>query len=148
MAQNIRLFILKTFYILFRRKRCYLKIAVPEFQKYKKITFNFNKIFWKINININFFKDVFQGFCLLFGNTDFLKEHPWVVISVYFDREVSKGSTFFLGIYYSQEYLNVKIPYSKLFQREYIFTRTTLTLRVKVSSEQKFWSWFLKFKNG
>ena len=44
-----------------------------------------------------------------------------MAVSVYFNIEVSKGSTYFLGKYYSREYLMVKIPHSNLFQGEYIF---------------------------
>ena len=41
--------------------------------------------------------------------------------SVYFNIEVSQGSTYFLGKYCSREYLKMKIPYSNLFQGEYFF---------------------------
>ena len=44
-----------------------------------------------------------------------------MAVSVYFNIEVSKGSTYFLGKYYSREYLKVKIPHSNLFQGEYLF---------------------------
>ena len=44
-----------------------------------------------------------------------------MAVSVYFSTEVSQGSTYFLGEYYSREYLKVKIPYSNLFQGEYLF---------------------------
>ena len=43
-AQNFRFFISKTFNFLFRKKSYSLKIAVPEFQNYIEITFNFSKI--------------------------------------------------------------------------------------------------------
>ena len=53
----------------------------------------------------------------------YLKEHVLVAASVYFHREASQGSTYtyFLVKYYSREYLNVEIPYLKLFQGEYLF---------------------------
>ena len=38
---------------------------------------------------------------------------------LYFNREASQGSTYFLGKYYSREHLNVKIPNAKLYQ-EYL----------------------------
>ena len=44
-----------------------------------------------------------------------------MAVSVYFNIEVSQGSTYFLGKYYSQEYLKVKIPHANLFQGEYLF---------------------------
>ena len=44
-----------------------------------------------------------------------------MTVSVYFNIEVSKGSTYFLGKYYSREYLKVKIPHSNLFEGEYLF---------------------------
>ena len=69
-------------------------------------------------MNMNFFRVTFQGFCLLFRNT-YLKELK-VATSGYFNKEISQGSTYFLGRCYSQEYLNVKIPRLKLFQGEYL----------------------------
>ena len=39
---KLSIFISKTFEFLFKKKRCSLKIAVPEFQIYKK---NFSEIF-------------------------------------------------------------------------------------------------------
>ena len=44
-----------------------------------------------------------------------------MVVLVYFNIEVSQGSTYFLGKYYSREYLEVKIPHSNLFQVESLF---------------------------
>ena len=41
--------------------------------------------------------------------------------SAYFNREVSQGRRYFLRKCYSWEYLNVKIPHSKLFQGECLF---------------------------
>ena len=38
--------------------------------------------------------------------------------SVYFNREASRGSTYFLEIYYSLEYSKVKILHFNLFQGE------------------------------
>ena len=50
----------------------------------------------------------------------------WVAAS----REASQACTYFLGKYYSQQYSNVELPHSELFQRggliswsEYLFTR-------------------------
>ena len=43
LARKIRFFISKHLIFLFRKKKYSLKIAVPEFQKYKEITFNFSK---------------------------------------------------------------------------------------------------------
>ena len=51
----------------------------------------------------------------------YLKEHFRVAASICFNREVSQGSAYFLITYYSLEYLNVKMPHSKLFQGEYLF---------------------------
>ena len=64
-------------------------------------------------MNMNFSTGIFQGFCLLFRNT-YLKEQLCVAASVYFNREASQGTTYFLRKYYSREYLKVKIPHSKL----------------------------------
>ena len=44
-----------------------------------------------------------------------------MTVSVYFNIEVSQGSTYFLRKYYSRKYLKVKIPHSNLFQGEYLF---------------------------
>ena len=69
---------------------------------------------------MNFFTGNFQGFYLLFRNT-YLKEPIWVAASVYFNREASQGSTYFLGKYYSRRYVNVKIPDSNFYQGEHLF---------------------------
>ena len=69
---------------------------------------------------MNFFTGICQGFSLLFRDTD-LKEHLWVAASVYFNSEASQGSTYFLGKYYSRDYLKVKIPHPRLFQGKYLF---------------------------
>ena len=50
-------------------------------------------------MNLNYFTGVFQGFYLLFRNT-YLKERLCITAFVYFNREVSKESTHFLGKYY------------------------------------------------
>ena len=68
---------------------------------------------------MNFSQVFFQGFWLLFRNT-YLKDHLSVAASIYFNRQASQWSTYFRGKYYSRNYLNVKIPHSKLFQREYL----------------------------
>ena len=90
------------------------------FKNIKRTNFQFLQNLWKINLRINFFTGVFQGFWKLFRNTC-LKERLWVATSVYFNREISLGSTYFLRKYYFREYLNVKIRHSKLFQGEYLF---------------------------
>ena len=64
-------------------------------------------------MNMNFFTGIFVVFCLLFRSTH-LKEHLCVVASVFFNREASQGSAYFLEKYYSWSYLNMKIPDSKL----------------------------------
>ena len=75
---NIRFFI--------QKKRCFLKIAVPEFQKYKKMQLSNSAKFWKylqripflvkleiyslqLYQNMSFLTVIFQGFCLFFRNT-------------------------------------------------------------------------------
>ena len=69
LAQNFRVFISKTFKFLFRKKICSLKVAVPEFQKYKK------KLLWILPKSLKnkheheIFTSIFQGFCLLLRNT-------------------------------------------------------------------------------
>ena len=75
LAQNIQFFISKAFEYLFRKKRCSLQIAVPEFQTYKKKKFSISAESLKNNTIMNFFIGTFQGFCLHFKNT-YLKEHP------------------------------------------------------------------------
>ena len=74
---------------------------------------------------MNFFRVIFQGFCYILGT---LKEHLWMAASVYFNREVSQGNTYFLWKYYSREYINVKIPRSKLFKRSTCFLEGGLFL--------------------
>ena len=56
--------------------------------------------------------------------------------SVHFNREASQGSMYIysLGKYCYREYLNVKIPHSKLFQGEYLFPGGSTYLLVK-----KYW---------
>ena len=49
----------------------------------------------------------------------YLKEHLSVAVFIYYNREASQWSTYFLGKYYYRKYLNVKIPLSKLFQGGY-----------------------------
>ena len=45
LTQNFRFFISRIFALLSRKTNCFLKIAVPEFQKYKTgITYDFSKI--------------------------------------------------------------------------------------------------------
>ena len=51
----------------------------------------------------------------------FKKKHFSVATSVYLNKEAWQGSTFFLGQYYLQEYLNLEMPHSKEFHREYLF---------------------------
>ena len=62
-----------------------------------------------------FFTCIFQGLCLLFRST------YRVTASVSFNRETIRGSIYFPGKYYTREYLNMKIPHSKLFQEEFLF---------------------------
>ena len=62
-----------------------------------------------------FFTGIFQGFCLLFRST------YRVTASVSFNKETIRESIYFPGKYYTREYLNVKIPHSKLFQGEFLF---------------------------
>ena len=61
-------------------------------------------------MNMNFFTGIFKGFCLLFRSTD-SKEHlfEWQLPFIFI------GSNYFLGKFYSRDYLNVKLPHSKLF---------------------------------
>ena len=47
--------------------------------------------------------------------------------SDYFSREVSQESKYFLGKYYN---LNMKIPYTELFQEEYLFLGGSTLLQV------------------
>ena len=54
--------------------------------------------------------------------------------SVYFNIEVSQGSTYFLGKYNSREYLKVKVLHSNLFQGEYLFPEESNYLLVN-----KYW---------
>ena len=45
LTQNFRFFISRIFALLSRKTNCFLKITVPEFQKYKTgITYDFSKI--------------------------------------------------------------------------------------------------------
>ena len=93
----------KTFNVLFKKHSNFYseKRVVP----WKQLLLNFKNIkinnlqlyknLWKINMNMNFFTDIFQGFCLLSRNTSF-KEHLWVDASVYFNSEVLQGRTYFL----------------------------------------------------
>ena len=106
------------------------------FLNYKSIKRNnvqFKQNYWKINMNMNFFTGIFQRFCLLFRNTN-LNEHLWAAASLYYNREASQGSIYFLGDYYSREYLNMKILHSKLFQGEYLFPGGSIYLLVN-----KYW---------
>ena len=124
-AHKHSIFLFQKHSTFYSEKGVLFLIARHEFQKYKKMNFNFSKIFEKINMTMNFFKEIFRGFCLLFRNT-YLKQHLWVAASVYFKREVSQRSTYFLGKYYSRKYLNVKIPHSKLFQGSSYFLEGVL----------------------
>ena len=90
----------KTFDILFTKKSCALKIAIPEFQKILDLLFLQDSIF-----STFFLSD--SSFTLFFRI--YLKEHLWMVASVYFNREVSQGGTYSLGKYCSRECLSVKI---------------------------------------
>ena len=80
-----------------QKKRCFLKVVVPEFQKCKKIQLSNLARFWKylqripflvkleiyslqLYQNMSFFTGIFQGFWLL-RNTH-LKKHLWMVASV------------------------------------------------------------------
>ena len=114
----------KTFDFLFQKN--------SSINLFKKELFPKNSCFWisKKKELSNLAKDLknknkhelfhryfFQGFCLLFRNT-YLKNHFSVAGLVYFNREASYWSAYFLGKYYSRKYLNVKIPHSKLFQGE------------------------------
>ena len=107
--------------IFYQKKRSSLKIVAPEFQK-----FQFQQIFKKclrripFLVKLNTFQLFFKDFAYFFRST-YLKEYLWVAASVHFSREISQGSIYFLGKYYSREYLNVKIPQVKLFQGEYLF---------------------------
>ena len=55
---------------------------------------------------MNFFIGIFQRFCLLF-------RYPYLKGHVYFNRDISQGSTSFLGKYYSRECLNGKISHTQ-----------------------------------
>ena len=93
----------KTFNVLFKKHSNFYseKRVVP----WKQLLLNFKNIkinnlqlyknLWKINMNTNFFTDIFQGFFLLSRNTSF-KEYLWVDASVYFNSEVLQGRTYFL----------------------------------------------------
>ena len=59
---------------------------------------------------MNFFTGIFQGFCLVSSNT-YLKTPLSGCFRLFQWRDL-QGSTYFLGKYYSQEYLNVKIQHS------------------------------------
>ena len=93
----------KTFNVLFKKHSNFYseKRVVPWkqlFLNFKNIKINNLQLYknlWKINMNMNFFTDIFQGFCLLSRNTSF-KEHLWVDASVYFNSEVLQGRTYFL----------------------------------------------------
>ena len=74
LAQNIRFFI--------QKKRCFLKIAVPEFYNIKKRLSILAKSLKNKNEH-ELFHMHFQEFCLLFRNT-YLREYLWVTVSVNF----------------------------------------------------------------
>ena len=96
--------------LIFFKKSCSLKIAVPEFQKYKKKKLS------------NLAKDLeskHKYFAYFLGAPTYITTFS-VAASVYFNREASQWSTYFLGKYYSRKYLNVKTPHSKLSQGEYL----------------------------
>ena len=116
----------KTFDFLFQKRSVFhsekmwssLNIAVPEFQKYKKIqlliaTFNLqlyqNQLFHRYfsKILLTFKKHLFKGTPL----NCYFRSFQWIG----FTREY-----LFLGKYYPREYLNVKIPDSKLLQGKYL----------------------------
>ena len=82
---------------------------------------------------MKFFTGIFERFWILLRNT-YAKVYLWVAASVYFNREASQESIYFLGKYYSWRYLNVKIPHSKLSQEDYLFHGGSTYLL-----EKKFW---------
>ena len=81
---------------------------------------------------MNIFTNICQEFCLLFRNI-YLKGHLLVAPSVCFYRE-----EYFKGNYYSQEYLNLKIPHCKLFQGKYLFTGGVVISKYIITGEYFF----------
>ena len=108
LAQNIRFFI--------QKKRCFLKIAVPEFYNIKKRLSILAKSLKNKNEH-ELFHMHFQEFCLLFRNT-YLREYLWVTVSVYF-----KGG--FTREYIPSPQLHVQIE--TLEQRCEICSKLTIT---------------------
>ena len=110
------------------------------FQYIFRITFTSNKVFYFSQVNVFIACHLSQ----IFPKSDrrawfYLVQNFRFFISKTFDFLFSKKEVFLENSYswilyslghYSREYLNVKIPHSKLFQREYLFPGGSIYLLV------------------